>query len=252
MLKIEKTEVVGWEAAIRGMRNPMNSWEQSDSDYRPILCKRCDNCMSYQLEKWDDCEQCEVEQQTKAHDGFMIGPKDYDLMTRLRAAGTDHRKFMRMIEVYVDITAPLYWWKEFDTYKVGTVANSCSTMHKIAAKEFTFDDFSHEKLINSACMEIQEQHIRLSPIQTLATTIECLNSYRDLYLETKDKKYWWQMIQLLPSSYNQKRTIMLNYEVLANIYKSRRNHKLDEWHTFCDWIESLPYSELITGERNAK
>ena len=252
MLKLEKTEVVGWEAAIRGMRNPMNSWEQSDSDYRPILCKKCDNCMSYQLEKWDDCEQCEVEQQTKAHDGFMIGPRDYDLMTRLRDAGTDHRKFMRMIEVYVDITAPLYWWKEFDTYKVGTVANSCSTMHNIAAKEFTFDDFSHEKLINSACMDIQEQHIRLSPIQTLATTIECLNSYRDLYLETKDKKYWWQMIQLLPSSYNQKRTVMLNYEVLANIYKSRRNHKLDEWHTFCDWIEGLPYSEMITGERNAK
>ena len=252
MLKLEKTEVVGWEAAIRGMRNPMNSWEQSDSDYRPILCKRCDNCMSYQLEKWDDCEQCEVEKQTKAHDGFMIGPKDYDLMTRLRDAGTDHRKFMRMLIVYVDITAPLYWWKEFDTYKVGTVANSCSTMHKIAAKEFAFDDFSHEKLINSACMEIQEQHIRLSPIQTLATTIECLNSYRDLYLETKDKKYWWQMIQLLPTSYNQKRTIMLSYEVLANIYKSRRHHKLDEWHTFCDWIEGLPYSEIITGERNAQ
>ena len=252
MLKIEETEVVGWKAAIRGMRNPMNSWEQSDSDYRPILCKRCDNCMSYQLEKWDDCEQCEVEKQTKAHDGFMIGPKDYDLMTRLRDAGTDHRKFMRMLIVYVDITAPLYWWKEFDTYKVGTVANSCSTMHKIAAKEFAFDDFSHEKLINSACMEIQEQHIRLSPIQTLATTIECLNSYRDLYLETKDKKYWWQMIQLLPTSYNQKRTIMLSYEVLANIYKSRRHHKLDEWHTFCDWIEGLPYSEIITGERNAQ
>ena len=252
MLKIEETEVVGWKAAIRGMRNPMNSWEQSDSDYRPILCKRCDNCMSYQLEKWDDCEQCEVEKQTKAHDGFMIGPKDYDLMTRLRDAGTDHRKFMRMLIVYVDITAPLYWWKEFDTYKVGTVANSCSTMHKIAAKEFAFDDFSHEKLINSACMEIQEQHIRLSPIQTLATTIECLNSYRDLYLETKDKKYWWQMIQLLPTSYNQKRTIMLSYEVLANIYKSRRHHKLDEWHTFCDWIEGIPYSEIITGERNAQ
>lgn len=170
-------------------------------------------------------------------------------MTTLRNAGTDHRKFMRMIAVYLDITAPLYWWKEFDTYKVGTVANSCSTMHKIAAKEFTFDDFSHEKLINSACMEIQEQHIRISPIQALATTIECLNSYRDLYLQTNDKKYWWQLIQLLPTSYNQKRTVMLNYEVLANIYKSRRHHKLDEWHTLCDWIESLPYSELITGEK---
>ena len=137
--------------------------------------------------------------------------------------------------------------KEFDTYRVGVEKNSCSTMHKIHEKEFTFDDFSHEKLINSACMEIQEQHIRISPIQALATTIECLNSYRDLYLQTKDKKYWWQMIQLLPSSYNQKRTVMLNYEVLANIYKSRKNHKLDEWHTFCDWIETLPYSELIIG-----
>ena len=268
MLKIEKTEVVGWEAAIRGMRNPMNSWEQSDSDYRPILCKRCDNCMSYQLEKWDDCAQCEVEQQTKAHDGFMIGPNDLDLMTRLRNAGTDHRKFMRMIIVYVDITAPLYWWKEFKTYRAGRKfgddepdiidegyleydieMNSCSTMHKIAAKEFTLEDFSHEHLSEPA-------------ISILKNTIEALNQARDLYLgysgfkhrwgDWEKKHYWWQMIQLLPSSYNQKRTIMLNYEVLANIYKSRRHHKLDEWHTFCDWIESLPYSELITGERNAK
>lgn len=247
MLKIEKTEVVGWEAAIRGMRNPMNSWEQSDSDYRPILCKRCDNCMSYQLEKWDDCEQCEVEQQTKAHDGFMIGPKDYDLMTRLRAAGTDHRKFMRMIEVYVDITAPLYWWKEFDTYKVGTVANSCSTMHKIHAKEFTLEDFSCEHLISNA--QIYNGYV---PTSVLECTIGALNEFRELYLETKNKAYWWQMIQLLPSSYNQRRTVMLNYEVLANMYKSRKNHKLDEWHTLCDWIEGLPYSEMITGERNAK
>lgn len=223
MLKIENTEVMGWGHAIRGMRNPKNSWEKSDSTFHLMI---------------DD---------DKAED--FIGENDLKLMTTLRNAGTDHRKFMRMITVYLDITAPLYWWKEFDTYKVGTVANSCSTMHKIAAKEFTFDDFSHEKLINSAYMEIQEQHIRISPIQALATTIECLNSYRDLYLQTNDKKYWWQLIQLLPSSYNQKRTVMLNYEVLANIYKSRRNHKLDEWHTLCDWIESLPYSELITGEK---
>lgn len=229
MLKIENTEVVGWEAAVRGMRNPMNSWKKSDSEQKYYF---------------DECEGAD-----KGIYRYTIGPNDFDLMTRLRNSGTDHRKFMRMIVVYLDITAPLYWWKEFDTYKVGTVANSCSTMHKIADKEFTFDDFSHEKLINSACMEIQEQHIRISPIQALATTIECLNSYRDLYLQTKDKKYWWQMIQLLPSSYNQKRTVMLNYEVLANIYKSRRNHKLDEWHTFCDWIESLPYSELITGNK---
>lgn len=223
MLKIENAEVLGWEHAIRGMRNPKNSWEKSDSTFHLMI---------------DD---------DKAED--FIGENDLKLMTTLRNAGTDHRKFMRMITVYLDITAPLYWWKEFDTYKVGTVANSCSTMHKIAVKEFTFDDFSHEKLINSVCMEIQEQHIRISPIQALATTIECLNSYRDLYLQTNDKKYWWQLIQLLPSSYNQKRTVMLNYEVLANIYKSRRNHKLDEWHTLCDWIESLPYSELITGEK---
>lgn len=226
MLKIENTEVIGWEAAIRGMRNPKNSWEKSDSGWEP---------------------QFDTEQGPVAGE-FVIGPKDLDLMTRLRNAGTDHRKFMRMITVYVDITAPLYWWKEFDTYKVGTVANSCSTMHKIADKEFTFDDFSHEKLINSACMGVQEQHIGWGPMQVLAATIECLNSYRELYLKTGDKKYWWQLIQLLPSSYNQKRTVMLNYEVLANIYKSRRNHKLDEWHTFCDWIETLPYSELITGK----
>ena len=253
MLKIEKTEVVGWEAAIRGMRNPMNSWGQSDSDYRPILCKRCDNCMSYQLEKWDDCEQCEVEQQTKAHDGFMIGPNDHDLMMRLRNAGTDHRKFMRMIEVYVDITAPLYWWKEYDTYKVGTVANSCSTMHKIAAKEFTLDDFSHEHLgvLIPAELNDGEEVFQNLWIESLKRTIEDLNIARGFYIREQNsalkKKYWLQMIQLLPSSYNQKRTIMLNYEVLANIYKSRRNHKLDEWHTFCDWIEGLPYSDLITG-----
>ena len=265
MLKIEKTEVVGWEAAIRGMRNPMNSWEQSDSDYRPILCKRCDNCMSYQLEKWDDCAQCEVEHQTKAHDGFMIGPNDYGLMKKLCAAGTDHRKFMRMIEVYVDITAPLYWWKEYDTSKVGTVANSCSTMHKIAAKEFTLEDFSCEHLLDEeslppyeeladidhceplAAIDVHGQWCYYTPKTFLNMTCQVLNHFRKLYLKTKDKKYFWQMIQLLPSSYNQKRTLMLSYEVLANIYKSRRNHKLDEWHTLCDWIEGLPYSEIITG-----
>ena len=244
MLKIENTEVVGFEAAIRGMRNPMNSWEKSDSGWNahipPIVLRN-----QVDWEQW--AEQYKTVQYSDEYT-YDIGPNDRDLMVRLRNAGTDHRKFMRMIVVYLDITAPLYWWKEFDTYKVSTVANSCSTMHKIHEKEFTFDDFSHEKLINSACMEIQEQHIRISPIQALATTIECLNSYRDLYLQTKDKKYWWQMIQLLPSSYNQRRTVMLNYEVLANIYKSRRNHKLDEWHTFCDWIERLPYSELITGK----
>lgn len=228
MLRLENTEVMGWEAAIRGMRNPMNSWDKSDSGTKcPYEKEAC-------------CGECQQ--------NFCIGPNDKDLMKRLRNAGTDHRKFMRMIAVYVDITAPLYWWKEFDTYKVGTVANSCSTMHKIADKEFEFRDFSHEKLINSLSMEIREQHIVYSPMQVLAITIKCLNSYRELYLRTKDNKYWWQMIQLLPSSYNQRRTVMLNYEVLANMYKSRKNHKLDEWHMFCDWIKSLPYSELITGD----
>lgn len=217
MLKIENTEIFGWEAAIRGMRNPMNSWNGSDS------------C----IDVYDSCPVVD------------IGPNDLKLMKSLSIAGNDHAKFLRMINVTYDITAPLYWWKEFDTYKVGTVANSCSTMHKIQAKEFTFDDFSYEKLINSACMEIQEQHIRLSPMQALATTIECLNSYRDLYLQTKDKKYWWQMIQLLPSSYNQKRTVQLNYQVLKNIYFARKDHKLDEWHTLCEWIETLPYFKEI-------
>ena len=222
MLKIENFEVLGWEHAIRGMRNPMNSWEKSDSRSCGT-CGDCDICIDY--------DNCPFD-----HDGhkFVIGPNDLDLMMRLRNAGTDHRKFMRMITVYLDITAPLYWWKEFDTYKVGTVANSCSTMHKIHAKEFTLEDFSCEKLYD--------------PIGDLRPIVDRLNVYRERYLETKDKNDWWQMIQLLPSSYNQKRTVMLNYEVLTNIYKSRRHHKLDCWHTFCDWIEELPYSELITGK----
>lgn len=219
MLKIENFEVTGWEAAIRGMRNPKNSWEKSDTVYGTY----------YGEMNGHPCFDT---------DGFTLGANDLDLMTRLRNAGTDHRKFMRMITVYLDITAPLYWWKEFDTYKVGTVANSCSTMHKIADKEFTLEDFSCEHLENSWLAHLKE-------------TIRLLNEARDAYhwCNTDAKKeWWWQMIQLLPSSYNQKRTVMLNYEVLANMYKSRRNHKLDEWHTFCDWIEKLPYSELITGK----
>ena len=233
MLKLENTEVLGWEAAIRGMRNPMNSWEKSDSSFEDVF-----------------------EDPENFHDYYMksveIGPNDIDLMTRLRNAGTDHRKFMRMITVYVDITGPLYWWKEFDTYKVGTVANSCSTMHKIHEKEFTLDDFSHDHLMEWSDYEDEAKQFgpdRLCNFKFyMIDTIVALNNARELYLKTKDKKYWWQMIQLLPSSYNQRRTVMLNYEVLANIYKSRKNHKLDEWHTFCDWIESLPYSELITGK----
>lgn len=228
MLKIENTEVMGWEAAIRGMRNPMNSWDKSDSRFS--LLEDCGDCTHCNL-RFDECN----EQQ--------IGPNDLDLMTRLRNAGTDHRKFMRMITVYLDITAPLYWWKEFDTYKVGTVANSCSTMHKIAEKEFTLDDFSCEHLFDEDSLGVH-----VYSFDVFRQIIESLNIAREAFLGTNDKRYWWQMIQLLPSSYNQKRTVMLNYEVLANIYKSRRNHKLDEWHTFCDWIESLPYSELITGK----
>lgn len=245
MLKVENVEVLGWEHAIRGMRNPKNSWAKSDSGPEcPYGKEKC-------------CGECQQ--------NFCIGPNDKQLMMALRNAGTDHRKFMRMITVYLDITAPLYWWKEFDTYKVGTVANSCSTMHKITDKEFTLDDFSHEHLIDYclySCNEVDgpvindAPHIWCGGLQLLNLTINVLNYYRGKYLvATKTEEYtglpakdiWWQMIQLLPSSYNQKRTVMLNYEVLANIYKSRRHHKLDEWHTLCDRIESLPYSALITG-----
>lgn len=252
MLKIESTEVMGWEAAIRGMRNPMNSWEKSDSRFG------CGNDNEYFCDNCSSSFHC-----TSLKKTYNIGPNDLDLMTRLRNAGTDHRKFMRMITVYLDITAPLYWWKEFDTYKVGTVANSCSTMHKIAAKEFTPEDFSHEHLFKeddvggmyySATAEEE-----FTSTDVLKVIIEALNVYRKTYMAVKAdtvsdydhmaKEYWWQLIQLLPSSYNQKRTVMLNYEVLANIYKSRKDHKLDEWHTFCDWIESLPYSGLITGNK---
>ena len=248
MLKIENSEVLGWEHAIRGMRNPMNSWEMSDSQFRAIHHEEVFPGVVY-------------------NDGYtypitppIIGPNDLDLMHRLRASGTDHRKFMRMIVVYLDITAPLYWWKEFDTYKVGTVANSCSTMHKIHAKEFSLDDFSNEHLMcfGSSDTDRREyennifnetvRELTVDPIGLLIATIKVLNNMRGLYLLNKDKQYWWQMIQLLPTSYNQKRTVLLNYEVLANIYKSRRNHKLVEWHILCDWIESLPHSELITGK----
>ena len=251
MIKIENVEVVGWEHAIRGMRNPKNSWERSDSDYRQILCDRCDNCMSYQLEQWEDCDNCEVNTECKTHDGFMIGPNDHKLMMSLAAGGPVHAKYRRMIMVYLDITAPLYWWKEYDTYKVGSVANSCSTMHKIAEKEFTLEDFSHEHLNDDwASCEVNggDHFYPLSALDVLKITIDALNYWRRRYLATKNKDDWWQMIQLLPSSYNQKRTVMLNYEVLHNIYISRKNHKLDCWGNFCKWIESLPYSELITGE----
>lgn len=220
MIKIENVVLPTseqWRAIILGVRNPMNSWSKSDSKYiaprggvrLPLV--------------------------------YSVGPNDRALMMKLCNAGTDHRKFMRMITVYLDIIAPLYWWKEFDTYKVGTVANSCSTMHKIADKEFTLEDFSIEHLNDDRSAEV-------SNLEWFEHLITHLNRDRKRFIETKDKQYWWQMIQLLPSSYNQRRTVMLNYEVLANIYKSRRNHNLDEWRDFCGWVETLPYSELITGE----
>ena len=219
MIKIENESVSNISRAIYSARNAMNSWDKSDSD----------------LEKG------------------IVGSNDLALAKRLCSAGTDHRKFMRMITVYVDITAPLYWLKEMDQYKVGTVSNSCSTMHKIHAKEFTLHDFSHEHLDDDRndrknLVDYNDEYFN-TPLDVMRWIIEVLNNYRDLYLETKDKKYWYEMIQLLPSSYNQRRTYLLNYEVLANIYKSRRNHKLDEWVEFCGWIETLPYSELITGEK---
>lgn len=214
MIKIENAEVMGWEAAIRGMRNPMNSWEKSDSFHTFIVDERT--------------------QEEKPFEHF-IGPADLFLASSLADAGPVHGKFMRMITVYLDITAPLYWWKEFDTYKVGTVADSCSTMHKIHAKEFTLEDFSHDHIVDMG------MHAFLGIIQAL-------NSYRDWFLKTKDKEYWYQMIQLLPSSYNQRRTVMLNYEVLRNMYTYRKEHKLDEWRELCAWIETLPYAGLITGK----
>lgn len=255
MILIEKTKITGLEPAIRGMRNPMNSWERSDSGY---CSGNCDDCGIY----------C-----TEHNCAFQAGPNDRDLMKRLAAGGPVHGKFRRMIAVYVDLTAPLYWWKEFDTYKVGTVANSCSTMHKIHAKEFTLEDFSHEHLLGEGCVP---DHAYQNPHDILDLTIDCLNYWREKYLELSKidetawraapkangltdesltaakKNCWWQMIQLLPSSYNQKRTVMLNYEVLSNIYQHRRNHKLDEWQELCRWIEGLPYSEIITCNATEK
>lgn len=226
MIDITNTKIFGYEAAIRGMRNPMNSWDKSDSG--------C-GC-SHEYEIFGNCDLCDK----------YIGKQDYNLMLKLSKAGTDHAKFMRYINVTLDINAPLYWWKEFDTYKVGTVANSCSTMHKIHEKEFTLEDFSTDHLLPHSSFVLQDIIINL-------------NQYRNEYLKAKTKpmkeeskraelmkKYWWQMIQLLPSSYNQKRTIQLNYQVLKNIYHARKNHKLDEWVEFCHWIERLPYSKLIT------
>lgn len=217
MIKIEKTDVYGWEAAIRGMRNPMNSWDKSDSLYGTY------------------CGVDENGNDIVTRDGLYVGENDLKLMINLSKAGTDHSKFLRMINVTCDLTAPLYWWKEYDTYKVGTVANSCSTMHKIHDKEFTLDDFSHDQLLNGSLF-------------CLRNTIDLLNEAREKYLEMGGKVWWWQMIQLLPSSYNQKRTVQLNYQVLKNMYHARKNHKLDEWREFCKWCEELPYFKEICIE----
>lgn len=215
MIKIENTDVYGFEAAIRGMRNPKNSWDKSDS--------RFDLMVDDDKPEW------------------FVGEKDVELMKSLSKAGTDHSKYLRFVTVTADITAPLYWWKEFDTYKVGTVANSCSTMHKIHAKEFTIDDFSHEHLIT-------DEDTQTNYVGVLDFVIDELNRARMKYLVTKDKKYWWQMIQLLPASYNQKRTVLLNYQVLKNMYHARKSHKLDCWIDFCRWCESLPYFREICVE----
>lgn len=251
MIKLEHVVLASpeqMEFIIEGMRNPMNSWEKKDSR------EGCEQGLCWKTCKFSP-HWC------GSTPRYIVGENDYSLMQRLASAGTDHRKFMRMMPVYVRITAPLYWWKEFDTYKVGTVANSCSTMHKIQEKEFTLEDFSCEHLISDWIGDNNdaiwykdppkngsiECPIIFSPLDALRTTIGVLNTNREAYLKTKDKKFWWQMIQLLPSSYNQTRNVMMNYEVLANIYKSRKDHKLDEWRNFCKWIEELPYSELITG-----
>ena len=243
MIEFEHTEVMGWEAAIRGMRNPMNSWERSDSQ----LCKSVDGFEDCRVGVHGSCPR--GDEGYFKEDIFCVGKNDFELMQRLARAGTDHRKFMRMIVVYVDVTAPLYWWKEFETYKVGTVSNSCSTMHSIHQKPFNAYDFSCEDLLTSN--KLPAVFRAKSPVQVLFDTIDTLNACRKMYLETGDKTWWRQMIQLLPDSYNQRRTLMLNYEVLANIYRARRNHKLTEWREFCRWIESLPYSELITGKEKS-
>lgn len=229
MIIIDNITTCGFPDAIRGMRNPMNSWAKSDSEWK----------------YFDDGDSVI---------GYVVGPNDMDLMQRLAASGKDHAKYRRMIVVWMDILAPLYWWKEFDTYKVGTVANSCSTMHKIAEKEFTYDDFSADHLFNFGSVHDElpddEKNDPCNWRWLLGTVIDALNRARELYLKTMDKRYWWQMIQLLPSSYNQKRTVMLNYEVLSNIYPARKNHKLDEWHVFCETVEEeLPYSWIFTGKK---
>lgn len=247
MIELTNTSVFGWEAAIRGMRNPMNSWEKSDSNWTDTIFNEDTILLDYDTGGY----------------AYILGKNDAELMKKLAAGGPVHAKYRRMITVYVDINAPLYWWKEFDTYKVGTVANSCSTMHKIHSKEFTLDDFSCEHLMSYEDVSYDPDNLPSVDLSGLKDgsaifspkgilkygIIPILNQARETFLETGDKKYWWQMIQLLPSSYNQKRTIMLNYEVLSHIYPDRKDHKLNEWQGFCHWIELLPYSEIIIGSK---
>lgn len=231
------------EFIIEGMRNPMNSWEKSDTCFSD---ESCVNCYDSQRNLCDKDSFFRKDEK--------LGSNDHSLMQRLSNAGTEHRKYMRMMPVYVRITSPLYWWKEFDTYKVGTVANSCSTMHKIHEKEFTLEDFSTEHLYfddNKPILAEEWGNYRIDGNGHICLTINLLNYWRKKYLNTKSKEDWWQLIQLLPSSYNQTRNVMMNYEVLANIYRQRKNHKLDEWREFCKWIESLPYSEMITGKEDS-
>lgn len=234
MLKLELTEIYGWEAAIRGMRNPLNSWDKSDSNFS---CRDCEGCYYAYDAKTEIEADCSVTNWCE-HTALRLGENDLSLMRKLAKAGSDHRKYLRQIFVSVDITAPLYWWKEFDTYKVGTVANSCSTMHKLHAKAFTREDFSCDRMTDKA-------------LAVLDGVIDCLEEERQRFVETKALDAWHNMIQLLPTSYMQLRTVTLNYEVLINIYYARRQHKLAEWHTLCDWIRELPYSELITGGETA-
>lgn len=240
MIKIEKTDIHGWEAAIRGARNSFNSWDKSDS----VACYFCRDNGTNPGFCDDGLYDKTIVLSNPDGSCFEIGPNDQKLMKKLAKAGPSHAKYRRFITVTMDVTAPLYWWKEMDTYKVGTVANSCSTMHKIHAKEFTLEDFSCEHLISDEPIPTRVYSAK----DMMEATVANLNLFRRLYLDTKDKKYWWQMIQLLPSSYNQKRTLLVNYEVLANIYHQRKGHKLDEWQTFCEWIKGLPMSEIITGE----
>lgn len=248
MIKIENVETFGWEAAIRGMRNPKNSWAKSDSHKCP--CADRDGDCPMVMNDDEPAKDCDPGKYR-----FCVGENDFHLMQALANSGPDDGKFLRMIHVQLDATAPLYWWKEADQYKVGTVTDSCSTMHKIHAKEFELDDFSHEHLLSMADNDAGDalflndaNNIRVDGDDLLGLIINVLNYYRGRYIKTKDKRYWWQMIQLLPSSYNQRRTWDLNYAVLRNIYHARKNHKLDEWRELCAWIETLPYSELIIGK----